>query len=96
MIKITNGRETLDVSRGAYKALYKSAGFACVHPEQEAHDGVYGADNAAIPLSERPLMDMSADELKAYATELGIDHEHTRTKKDMQALIREHLQVGKS
>lgn len=42
-------------------------------------------------LSEIPLSEMSFDQLCEYADELELDHDGIRSKKEMRALIREHL-----
>ena len=44
-----------------------------------------------VDLSEIPLSEMSFDQLCEYADQLGLDHDGIRSKKDMRALIREHL-----
>lgn len=42
-------------------------------------------------LSEIPLSSMDATQLHEYAEELGLEHEHLRTRKELKALIRQHL-----
>lgn len=42
-------------------------------------------------LSEIPLSDMSVEQLKRYADELGISYEGIKYKKDLRNLIKEHL-----
>lgn len=41
--------------------------------------------------SETPLSEMGFDDLEAYADQLDIDHKGIRSKRDLRALIREHL-----
>ena len=42
-------------------------------------------------LSEIPLSEMKLSQLIAYAEQLGLDHDGTPTKRELRALIREHL-----
>lgn len=42
-------------------------------------------------LSEIPLGEMKLSQLIAYAEQLGLEHDGSPTKKEMRALIREHL-----
>lgn len=42
-------------------------------------------------LSEIPLGEMDFTQLHTYAGQLGLDHEHLHSKKELRALIRENL-----
>lgn len=44
-----------------------------------------------VDLSEIPLGEMSFDQLNDYADQLELDHDGIRSKKELRALIREHL-----
>lgn len=67
----------------------------------DTDDGVDGDDgeddtpegevNDEVELSEIPLSEMSFDQLCEYADELELDHDGMRSKKELRALIREHL-----
>jgi hypothetical protein len=45
----------------------------------------------SVDLSEIPLGEMSFDQLNEYADQLELDHDGIRSKKELRALIREHL-----
>lgn len=45
----------------------------------------------SVDLSEIPLGEMSFDQLEEYADQLELDHDGIRSKKELRALIREHL-----
>lgn len=45
----------------------------------------------SIDLSEIPLGEMSFDQLNDYADQLELDHDGIRSKRELRALIREHL-----
>ena len=42
-------------------------------------------------LSEIPLSDMTTEQLKQYADELGLDYTSIKYKKDLRNLIKDHL-----
>lgn len=44
-----------------------------------------------VDLSEIPLGEMSFDQLNEYADQLELDHDGIRSKKELRALIRQHL-----
>lgn len=44
-----------------------------------------------VDLSEIPLGEMSFEQLNDYADQLELNHEGIRSKKELRALIREHL-----
>lgn len=58
--------------------------------ENEA-DGDEDDTEDDVDLSEIPLGEMSFDQLNDYADQLELDHEGIRSKKELRALIREHL-----
>ena len=59
-------------------------------PEDEDEDDE-DDDEEAVDLSEIPLGEMSFDQLNEYADQLELDHDGIRSKKELRALIREHL-----
>lgn len=121
MIKITNGRQALRVSMGAYESYFKHLGYRPVdaiepheNPEQENVHGdpetpasedsdesseveeTSGDPEDEEPeyeedLSEIPLGEMKLSQLIAYAEQLGLEHDGTPSKKELRALIRNHL-----
>ena len=42
-------------------------------------------------MSEIPLGEMSFDQLNEYADQLELEHDGIRSKKELRAIIREHL-----
>lgn len=59
-------------------------------PEDEDEDDEDYTEEA-VDLSEIPLGEMSFDQLNEYADQLELDHDGIRSKKELRALIREHL-----
>ena len=59
-------------------------------PEDEDGDDEDDTEDY-VDLSEIPLGEMSFDQLNEYADQLELDHDGIRSKKELRALIREHL-----
>lgn len=59
-------------------------------PEDEDGDDEDDTEDD-VDLSEIPLGEMSFDQLNEYADQLELDHDGIRSKRELRALIREHL-----
>lgn len=117
MIKISKGGRVLEVTSGAYKAIYKATGWSPVGETpvaapQEPAEGVseVGDSNPtpeAITASEEPQGDledlessgesgdetlnkMSNDELRQYASLLGIQTKDLKGRKKLMEAIKAH------
>ena len=58
---------------------------------EDDEDGDEDDTEDDVDLSEIPLGEMSFYQLNDYADQLELDHEGIRSKKELRALIREHL-----
>lgn len=58
---------------------------------EDEEDGDEDDTEDDVDLSEIPLGEMSFYQLNDYADQLELDHEGIRSKKELRALIREHL-----
>ena len=110
MIKISKGGLVLEVTSGAYKAIYKAAGWSPVEETttaapQTPSGGVSGAGGSnpspdAPTTPEEPqeghtgeeetLNKMSDDELKQYASLLGIQTTDLKSRKKLMEAIKAH------
>lgn len=123
MIKITKGGRVLEVTSGAYKAIYKATGWSPVEETpaaapQEPAGGVSGDGDSnptpeAFTTSEEPqepqedpddpepqgasgesedetLNKMSNDELRQYASLLGIQTKDLKGRKKLMEAIKAH------
>ena len=110
MIKITKGGRVLEVTSGAYKAIYKATGWSPVEETpvaapQEPAVGVSeeggsnsipeGHEASAEPQGanmgdEETLNKMSDDELKQYASLLGIQTKDLKGRKKLMEAIKAH------
>ena len=59
-------------------------------PEDDTEDNTEDIEDD-VDLSEIPLGEMSFDQLNEYADQLELDHDGIRSKKELRALIREHM-----
>lgn len=110
MIKISKGPLVLEVTSGAYKAIYKAAGWSPVEetpvaaPQAPAVDvSEVGGSNStpkgqeaptepqkAYTREEETLHKMSDDELKQYASLLGIQTKDLKGRKKLMEAIKAH------
>lgn len=124
MIRITNGRETLVVTRGAYKDIFKSQGFyetsiETTSADEDVRSVSYGSLSEVtseiasedvsvqetdepeaeevpevksdVELSEIPLSEMTNDQLREYADQLGVSLKGITSKKAVRDKIRSVL-----
>lgn len=91
MLKITNGKEVLIVSGGAYKAQYKPFGWEIVDESKPNIDAEYvyveTDEEPPIVVVEKPLSEMTAKELKAKARELGVDISSATNKSEARKML---------
>lgn len=110
MIKISKGGLVLEVSSGAYKTMYKAAGWspvvetpAAAPPEPAVDFSGEGGSNSTPEdneVSEEPqeahteeeetLNKMSDDELKQYASLIGIQTKDLKGRKKLMEAIKAH------
>lgn len=91
---ITDGRITLNVSKGAYNTIYAKVGFSPVPttkaPLEDMHkDKSTEADKEITELEETPLEDMSFEQLKTYAKHLGINANGFKSRTQLIKIIEE-------
>lgn len=98
MVKITNGEDVFEVTRGAYECIYCHQGYQIVGKkdvERTFGDEVAGkedkksADEMFIDeLQEKPISQWSKDEVKRYAAVKGIDLTGTKNINEAKGLIK--------
>lgn len=100
MIRIKRGSHTMSVTRGAFNAVYKPMGYTEMeehkapktHEEtdDEYEDADMDSDEDDEPeLGEKPLNEMNFNELKEYATQLGIATAGMRTRRELKEAIQQ-------
>lgn len=109
MIKISKGGRVLEVTSGAYKAIYKATGWSPVDKTPAAASQKPAVDvsgeggSNSIPegreastelqeahTGEETLNKMSDDELKQYASLLGIQTKDLKGRKKLMEAIKAH------
>ena len=93
MRRITNGINTFTVTHGAYMNLYKPMGYQLIDGTEDDEndvviDSVDEAEEREDDEVETPLSEMTLQQLKEKAVELGISIKRLRSKKDLIQAIK--------
>lgn len=95
MVTISNGSgRELRVTRGAFDSIYRQIGYTIIdggtgHTAPAPHDAPKVGDDYQEDLKEKPIGEMTVQELRDYAAILGIDSEG-KGKRALRAEILEH------
>jgi hypothetical protein len=82
MIKITNGKAVIEVTRGAFEGIYKRQGFEPFVSEEAATDGTSDGspgteltedEKFIADVTDKPIAQWGNKELKRYAELKGLD-----------------------
>lgn len=97
MVKITNGIETYDVTKGAFETIFKAQGYTKVEEEvqenddqdsTEGNDGISEDEKFLNDLEEKPISQWSKAEVKKYVDLKGINTEGASTLTEVKELIK--------
>lgn len=94
MVKITNGKNIITVASGVYSEVYKKQGWKLYNQKEEVNpeEHVESEDNNLdISLDEKPIKEMSLEELQEYAKINEINIEGLTEKKEIRKAIREAM-----
>ena len=99
MVTITNGRNTLKVTSGAFENIYKPCGYSLVGVEAKAPDNVEDTQVDENPIEVNPFEELEAKpisqwtkaEVKEYAEAKGIDLSGTKNVNDGKERIKEYM-----
>ncbi len=95
--RIVGGAKNPDIFRGVNVSPEDISAHPSdsTQPEIDAADSYegdsYEEDSDEVDFSEVPLSELSFGQLCSYAEQLGLDYSNVRYKKELRALIREHL-----
>ena len=104
MVNITNGIQTLKVSRGAFDSIFKNMGYTIVEnsvesvekeveESEEEKESEKSADEIfAEELVEKPISNWSKEEVKRFAEIKGIDISGTSNPKEAKEIIKGYLE----
>lgn len=106
MVKITNGVNVFEVSKGAYEGIYKHQGYVLYGtkkvakkieevvaeiPAEEPAEEVTGEESQE-PFGGKPLSQWSKAEVKEYAEQNGIDLQGTKNVNDAKDRIKAFME----
>lgn len=100
MVTITNGRNTLKVTSGAFENVYKPCGYSLVGVETKVSDNVEEDTqvdenpievNPFEELEAKPISQWTKAEVKEYAEAKGIDLSGTKNVNDGKERIKEYM-----
>ena len=98
MVKITNGTNIFEVTRGAFEGIYSRQGY------QILDEGVKVSNNPVIPektedekfidvVIEKPISQWSKEEIKRFATLKEIDITGTKNADEARGIIKSFLEI---
>ena len=97
MVKITNGKNIFEVTRGAFDGIYSRQGYKIVG-EDNSDNGVKlppektEEEKFLDEIIEKPISQWSKDEVKKYAEINGIDLAGTKNVNEAKEIIKQFLE----
>lgn len=95
MVKITNGKEIFKVPYSAFETLFKSLGFVKIEnppvvKAKKEEDNDKEKDEIE-EISEKPISEWTATEVKKFAKAKGIDISGTKSAAEAKEKVKEFL-----
>lgn len=103
MVRITDGKNTVEVPVGAYRSIFKPMGYRPVKNDKRLHAEVHtsatdaaGSEDKDVAefldmVAEKPLSQWNKDEVKRYAAIKEIDITGTKNPNEAKQLIKEYM-----
>ena len=98
MVKITNGVDVFEVTRGAFDGIYSRQGYKLVDEKAEAKvDEVHVAPEKskdevfAEEILEKPISQWNKEEVKHFAAIKGIDISGTKNANEAKEIIKSFI-----
>ena len=95
MVKITNGVNVFEVTRGAFDGIYSRQGYTLVEDEKVANvttpPGKTEDEKFLEEMIEKPISQWNKDEIKRFAALEEIDITGTRSADEARGIIKEFL-----
>lgn len=98
MVKITNGKNVFEVTRGAFDGIYSRQGYTIldekqVPGQQEIQEPEKTEDEVFVDeIIEKPVSQWNKDEVKKFAALKGIDISGTKNAGEAKELIKKFLE----
>ena len=96
MVKITNGVNVFEVTKGAFDGIYSRQGYVRVNDGTHEHEVHTDKDKTEDELfieavSEKPISQWSKDEVKRFASIKGVDIAGTKNVNEAKEIIKGFL-----
>ena len=102
MVKITNGKEIFEVTRGAFNGIYSRQGYTILDENKPAEQNEIpnapekSNDEKFIDeIIEKPISQWNKDEIKRFAAIKDIDITGTKNASEAKELIKQFLDENK-
>lgn len=98
MVKITNGKNVFEVTRGAFDGIYSRQGYTILDekqvPDQQENAAPEKTDDEKFidEIIEKPISQWNKDEVKKFASLKGIDISGTKNAGEAKELIKQFLE----
>lgn len=97
MVKITNGKNIFEVTRGAFDGIYSRQGYTILNEQvpgqQEIKEPEKTEDEVFVDeIIEKPISQWNKDEVKKFAALKGIDISGTKNAGEAKELIKKFLE----
>lgn len=97
MVKITNGKNIFEVTRGAFDGIYSRQGYTIMNEQvpgqQESQEPEKTEDEMFVDeVIEKPISQWNKDEVKKFAALKGIDISGTKSAGEAKELIKAFLE----
>lgn len=108
MVKITNGKDVLEVTKGAFNSIYRHQGYQKYDPAADQQAAGNGSDQTSaapelsedekfcVDLQEKPISQWNKDEVKRFAAIKEIDITGTKNANEAKELIKQALDAAKA
>ena len=97
MVKITNGANVFEVTRGAFDGIYSRQGYRLVNEGKAQKDEAPKApemsddDKFLADIEEKPISQRNKEEVKRYAELKGIDISGTKNANEAKERIKQAM-----
>ena len=97
MVKITNGKDIFEVTRGAFDGIYSRQGYTILDEKKDDQkvindDKRTAEDKFVDELVEKPISQWNKDEVKRFAALKEIDITGTKNAGEAKELIKKFLE----
>lgn len=102
MVKITNGKDIFEVTRGAFDGIYSRQGYTVIDENKSAEQNNEFSDvpektedeKFVDEIVEKPISQWGKDEIKRFAAIKNIDITGTKNAGEAKELIKQFLDVN--